>query len=486
MRGTARRIGRIAWGVGLALGLVALVISGVALGLALRQTSRQLSPAAATIAGSEAAAALDQEAMVEALAATLRAQTIAGEGPRGEPIRQIHALLRVSFPCVHRRLEREVIGDYDILYTWRGQDEAAAPVLVTGSMLVAPAGEKGWTFPPFGGVVAGGAVWGRGAAGAKGRLVALMGGAEALCLAGYTPQRTLLVAIRGRDEGEGVAAALVRREVLAAAVIGDGPPIRAGLGPGLERGLAIVTVAEKGAVELVLSARGERGAVEAVAAGVSAIAHLEEAPEIEGLLTEMIGWIAPELPWAQRIVLANPWLPILFKRWAVALVGELVGREVMMTSRATVGISSAQGAGERAPGEAEARVSVKIGLGSTVEDEIARCSAAVAGLGVAVAVDHEAAAEPRALADPQGQGFLWAAEGVRAAIPGAIVAPGLASGPTKNRGFLGVFGDIVGVGPLALDAAEAAAVDGVDERVSIAALMQGSAVMAGILRAAGG
>jgi len=478
-----RGIGRILGGVALALALAALAIGGAALASALQQTSRQTSPRASTIAGSEAAAALDPAVMVEALAATLRAQTITG-APQGEPIRQIHGLLRASFPCVHRRLERELIGDYDILYTWRGQDEAAAPVIVAGSMVVAPADEKGWKFHPFGGVVAEGAVWGRGAAGAKGRLVALMGGAEALCLAGYAPQRPLMLAIRGREDGEGVVAALGRRAPLAT-VIGEGPPIRTGLWPGLERPLAIVTIAEKGALRLALSARdeghnragsGAGGAAEAVAAGVSAIARLAERPALNDLVMATIAWIAPELPWAQRIVLANPWLPILFQTRALERVAQAWGPEPLKTTRTVVRLSSEDGA-------AEARFLIKIGVDSTVAGEIARCEAAVAGLGVLVAVEGEAV-EPRVRADPDEEAFSWVAEGFLGAIPGAIVAPGLAIGPSGLAGAF--FGQILGVGPLALDEDEAAAVDGVDERVSIAGLQQGIAVMAGILRAAGG
>lgn len=57
------------------------------------------------------------------------------------------------------------MADFSLLLEWRGSDVSLKPILCVSHMdvvAVAPLEER-WTQPPFGGVVADGFVWGRGA-----------------------------------------------------------------------------------------------------------------------------------------------------------------------------------------------------------------------------------------------------------------------------------------------------------------------------------
>lgn len=48
-----------------------------------------------------------------------------------------------------------------------------------------------WKHPPFGGVIADGFLWGRGALDNKSNLVSILEAAESLLQAGFTPKRTM-------------------------------------------------------------------------------------------------------------------------------------------------------------------------------------------------------------------------------------------------------------------------------------------------------
>ncbi|KAI8830693.1 hypothetical protein BJ741DRAFT_652126 [Chytriomyces cf. hyalinus JEL632] len=47
-----------------------------------------------------------------------------------------HAHLRTAFPLVHARMDLRVINEYSLLYTWKGSDEGAAPMVLMVSGLM--------------------------------------------------------------------------------------------------------------------------------------------------------------------------------------------------------------------------------------------------------------------------------------------------------------------------------------------------------------
>src|SRR5690606_17506723 len=108
------------------LGLLALaVLLAAALGInTWRKGSRQLvvEPISRQV--------IDDAAVAERLAEAVRLRT---ESSRDDPAAntdqflQFHAVLEQRFPLVHARLQREVVGELSLLYTWPGSDPQAAP-----------------------------------------------------------------------------------------------------------------------------------------------------------------------------------------------------------------------------------------------------------------------------------------------------------------------------------------------------------------------
>src|SRR5712675_102484 len=93
----------------------------------LRQGSQQIT------VGPSAAIPVDSQAVSARLAGAIRFRTISFEDPSAETLAQLlefHSYIERSFPRLHASLQRELVNGYSLLYTWKGEDGAAKPILL--------------------------------------------------------------------------------------------------------------------------------------------------------------------------------------------------------------------------------------------------------------------------------------------------------------------------------------------------------------------
>src|SRR5918993_694045 len=269
------------------------------------------------------------EGAAERLAGALRIPTISAEDPAafdGEAFRDLHAYLQAAFPRAHSQLRRETVGTHSLLYTWHGSDPSLKPILLAGHLDVVPVepGTEGkWQEDPFGGRIADGFIWGRGAIDNKSAVVGTLEAVEMLLAEGFRPSRTVLLAY-GHDEEIGgasgareIAALLRRRGVRLELVLDEGGVIGDGVLAGIREPVALVGIAEKGFVTIELTARTAGGhsslppAQSAVGIVSAAIARLEQNPmpaRLDGPTRQMFDHVGPQFPTVQRALFANLWL----------------------------------------------------------------------------------------------------------------------------------------------------------------------------------
>ena len=241
------------------------------------------------------------------------------------PFLGMHDWLATAFPNVSRRLTREVVAKYSLLYTWTGSDTTLDPILLMGHLDVVPveAGtESKWTQPPFAGLVADGFVWGRGTLDDKASVIAILEAVEWLVGQGFEPRRTVYLAF-GHDEELGgyqgaaaMAAILQERAGKLAFLLDEGGVIAQDLIPGVTRPVALIGVVEKGSmgVHLTVERTGGHSSMPPrnTAVGVlsRAIAKLEDnqmPARMTPVLEEMLLRVAPDMNFAARIPIANLW-----------------------------------------------------------------------------------------------------------------------------------------------------------------------------------
>jgi carboxypeptidase PM20D1 len=119
-----------------------------------------------------------------------------------EQFRRLHRFLEDSYPLIHKTLTREIIGEANLLYRWKGANPELHPIALLSHQDVVPisAGTEGdWTHPPFSGYNDGEFIWGRGAMDMKNHLICTMEAVEALLAEGFAPERDVYL-LFGQDE----------------------------------------------------------------------------------------------------------------------------------------------------------------------------------------------------------------------------------------------------------------------------------------------
>lgn len=203
---------------------------------------------------------------VDALVAAVQARTVSN--PNDEQFEREawsawQQRLTTLFPTVHATLERLVLSEYALIYIWNRSAldlTTADPVLVMAHYDVVDADPDGWEDDPWAGTIRDGAIWGRGTIDDKLSHIAILQAVEELLERGYAPERPIVLAFGGDEEvsgrrGAGAIATFFReRGVRFATVLDEGAIVAEGMFPGVDAPIGLIGCAEKGHVNVHLSA----------------------------------------------------------------------------------------------------------------------------------------------------------------------------------------------------------------------------------------
>jgi carboxypeptidase PM20D1 len=398
----------------------------------------------------------------------------------GAEFARFHQLLSESFPAVHSRLVREVIGGYSLLYTWKGKDESLKPLLLIGHMDVVPVdpeSEKLWTYPPFSGQIGKGYIWGRGAMDDKVNVLAILESVEHLLSTGFQPQRTLYLAF-GHDEEVGgengaakIAALLHARKIDLEYVLDEGGTIIDAMFPGIAAPVALIGIAEKGYLSLELTVETPGGHASTppphTAVGIlsSAIHKLEGAPfpsYLRGPTRQLLEAIGPEMPWSKRLIFANLWLfePVVKKQMAQSPATNAMIRTTQAATLFEAGVKE-----NILPTKARAVVNFRILTGDTLADVENHVRNVINDPRVKIA-PLQIRMEPSAITDTESASFKLLHRTVRQIIPEAIVAPWLLVAATDSRHYAKLTKSIYRFVPFTVRPDDIQRFHGIDERIS--------------------
>jgi carboxypeptidase PM20D1 len=425
---------------------------------------------------------LDEAGAVQRLAGALRIPTISVEAGSADAVAldAFARYLKDQFPRVHATLPPEAVG-HSLLYTWPGRDPAARPLLLLAHMDVVPVEpgtEDRWTHPPFGGVVADGQIWGRGARDDKSSVLALLETAEWLLARDFRPARTVYFAfghdeeVGGQDGAKKVAALLASRGVRAD-LLDEGSAVLEGVVRGVARPVAAIMAAEKGYMTVQLTVRAEGGhssrppAATAVSRLARAVARVQEHPlptRLVSPVTDMLDRLAPEMGFAARLVVANRWLfdPLLRRRFAADPSTNTV---VRTTTAATVFHAGVKD--NVLPSEARALVNFRLLPGDSREAVLAHVRRVVADDAVELAEHGGFGNEASAVSSTDSEFFRLLERTSRELFPDAVVSTGLVSGATDARHYQAVHATRYNFTPARLEEAELPSIHGTDERIGV-------------------
>ena len=476
---------KLAWGL-LALLLALAVVLGVN---TLRKGARQLDVAPLPLLQ------VDEAGAAQRLAEAVRLRTISSlddPGLNADQFRQLHTLLQARFPKTHAALQREVVGDLSLLYTWRGSKPEAQPILLMAHqdvVPVAPGTEGDWKAESFGGEVKDGFVWGRGAWDDKGNLMSQMEAVEMLVASGYQPERTVYLAFGADEEvgghrgAEKIAALLKERKVRLDFVIDEGLLITEGIMPGLQSPTALIGVAEKGYLSVVVKTSATPGhssmpppkgssAIAMMSAALQRIDDKQLPGAIRGVAGEMFATIAPEMSGFSRVALSNLWLfgPLVQKQLEAS-----ASTNAMLRTTTALTMAHAGNKENVLPGQAEATVNFRLLPGDTRDQVVERTRALVADATHNGKFELHAlpgGAEASKVAPTDSAQYALINRTVREVFPGTLVAPGLMIGGSDSIHFGDISDHIFKFSPVRAGPQDLSRFHGTNERIAVSNLAE--------------
>jgi len=429
--------------------------------------------------------ALDETALLGHLREGLQIRTLShqeGKGTEVAAFLELQALLARSYPSVHALLELERISDLSLLFRWRGRDPSLPVVVLLAHQDVVPvdpASLDDWSHPPFEAVVSDGYIWARGALDDKLSLFAVLEAVDGLLVEGYQPRRDIYLAF-GHDEELGgslgaaqIARILGERNVPVGLVLDEGGAMLDGMMPGLQGPLAVVGVAEKGYLSLVLSVRGKGGHSSApppeTVIGIlsRAIVRLEQEPfptRLDGASRAFFErGVGPESPFAYRMLYANLWLTSPLVQ---AVMVRVSGAASMLRTTTAPTIFNAGLKDNVLPARAEAVVNFRLLPGDISESVMERVRRIIDDPRIEVRARPKLR-EPSEISSMDSVAFETVARSIREVFPGTIVSPFLMVAGTDARYFHALCDCVYRFVPLKLSVSDVTRAHGTDERVPL-------------------
>jgi carboxypeptidase PM20D1 len=426
---------------------------------------------------------IDSMGVAQHLSEAIQIQTVSNQETSKTDVKQFeqfHKFLAKTYPSLHKKLKKEVVAGYALLYTWKGSDPSLKPMLLMAHQDVVPVEDltKGeWKYPGFSGTIADGYIWGRGSLDIKNQLISIMEAVEFLINKGFVPKRTIYLAF-GHDEevgGEGakaIAKLLKERNVQLEYVLDEGGAIMEGMLPGVESPIALVGIAEKGYLTVKLTVKGQGGHSSMpphhTALGIlaQALVNVEKNPfpkNFDSPARQMFEYVAPHMKFPLRILFANMWCFKPLLKWQFE---KSESTNAMIRTTAAVTMAGASEKENVLPTQAWAMINCRILPGETMDSTIAYLKKVIGNDAVAIEATPWSN-DPSPVSDIQAGSFTSIVTIARQINPDVITAPYLVLGATDSRHYNALTNQIYRFSPVKMNAEDLKRVHGINERISI-------------------
>ncbi|QQR99724.1 MAG: M20/M25/M40 family metallo-hydrolase [Austwickia sp.] len=422
-------------------------------------------------------------APVAALTAAVRRRTVAGPGKDPAEFDGLHADLRAHFPHAFAACETTDLGDHALLLRWPGRDPQTDAVVLLAHQDVVPAGpEEAWTHPPYAGSVVDGAIWGRGTIDDKGSLVGILAAVDRLVAAGHRPTRDIWLSFGSDEEVMGVTgrravAELQGRGVTPWFVLDEGGAIVSDALPGVSARMAMIGLSEKGNAAIDLAASGSGGHASqpprhgAVARLARALVRIEDSPAPPRMtepVAKMITALGGHLPGPARLLTDRAdrlGLPM-------ARLLSLLGPELAALTRTTIALTElrAAPANNVLPTTATAGLNVRIAVGETRDDVLARLRRTINDRQVTVTLRHGDDPSP---VSPTDAAYDALVATLHRCEPDTGAIPYLVMAATDSRHFHRIWPRVYRFAPFHVTKAQRQSIHNVDEHLGVTDFLAG-------------
>ncbi|XP_071822106.1 N-fatty-acyl-amino acid synthase/hydrolase PM20D1-like isoform X2 [Apostichopus japonicus] len=405
-------------------------------------------------------------------------------------IKQVHHLLEKSYPHIHssKFIKREVVNTYSLLYTVQGSDPSLKPYLLMGHMDVVPVDDQIWEVPPFEGRIKDGYLYGRGTIDNKNTIVGIMEALEFRLKSGNPPHRSFFIGLGHDEEVSGHQGAEAISKVLAARtedlqfLLDEGMTVLKGVLDWVEPAVALIGVAEKGAVTLNVSVEdipsghssmpGKESNIGVLAKALSRIEQNQH-PVMFGRGPEkaLLEALAPEAAFPLKFVLTNLWFFSPLVTWFLSQKPS-TNAAIRTTSSVTM-----VGGGTKInvlPPAAWGVINHRIHPAQSIQTVIEYDRKLISDPRVKIQQREEWDIDPAPIS-PYGDevfGYQVIARSLKQVFPTALIAPGMSIGNTDTKFYWNMTKQIYRVCPTFMLPSDLQRFHGINERISLINLQE--------------
>jgi len=432
----------------------------------------------------------DLDAAVQHLSEAVQFATVSHTDPEKtdwNAFEQFYAWMLKTYPRIASTLQRETINGYTRIFKWEGSDKSLQPALFIAHQDVVPAGDlSAWQYEPFSGTVADHFVWGRGAMDIKVQLIEILESVEFLLSQGFQPKRGVYIAfghdeeINGKEGAAAAAAYFAEKKIHFSFLLDEGGCVTKGMLEGIRRPVATVGVAEKGYIDINLTAESTGGHASmpprhsSVGILSRALAVLEQRQlplRLTPTIRKLFSAVSPYMPFRYRLVTANLWL---FKPLFLRMVAKSSTGNALLRSTITPTMTQGSHTPNVLPPKAKATVNCRILPGETKETIISYIRRTTAGK-FPVSIEMVKGEDPSRTTAVESDEFDVLKKTISQIFPDAVAAPYIMVGGTDARNYEQVCDCIFRFSPYAIDSEELSRMHSFNERISIDNIRKGLA-----------
>ncbi len=260
--------------------------------------------------------------------------------------------LQDAYPNIKTQATYQEIGT-GVLFHIRGQ-KSDKPIILMAHFDVVPVSDN-WSYEPFGGTIEGDYIYGRGTLDTKITVNAIMESIEYLLSKGKTFKQDVYIAFSGEEEIGGPTPKLMidyfkAQGVKPYLVLDEGGAIVSNMFPGVKEKVAAIGIAEKGVMNIELSATSKGGHASKppketpVTLLATAVKKLNESKQFKMKMTSPVKALFDHVtPYSKnffiRLIFANMWL---FKP-LISLIAKLSGGELKAMFKTTLAFTVSEG-----------------------------------------------------------------------------------------------------------------------------------------------
>lgn len=387
-------------------------------------------------------------------------------------------LLARSFPLCEAHRIKEGVGTYNRVYRFEGLDVQAKPALLTAHLDVVGAYPKEWAHPPFAGILEDGYLYGRGSFDCKVQAISILTAFEDLLHKGKQSKITYYVAFGCDEECNGseagafsIASYFERKGLSFSYVLDEGGVVSQRYIKGFDQDIAVVGVAEKGYMDVELSASCNAGhsstpsfptALGMVSEAVSRLERKRMHARLTQSVKAMLHTLGRQGGFAYRLLFLNLWITkplVMFIFSKNPTLNALIRTTVVPTMIAASDKSNVIAE------KATATVNIRLLPTQTEEQVLQWMEKTIANS--AVSLKAVCCTAPSEVSPIDGESFSHLRNTITACFGDVLVTPYLMLGATDARKYQNLSKHIYRFTPVRMDRSEVGRMHAPDERISL-------------------